>query len=203
MVEVAIGAGVLVQAAMWRLIAVRRVAFWLATSLSFAVLGVAAILLRPPGSPGVRSLALGIGSGLVLYAATRVVVRLLVPVAPFAASVKDVYRRSEEIPRPAVWLLTLAIAVPGEELFWRGLVLPELQDATSVVLGAVLAWLAYVSINAVSRNLSILVAAGVCGAWWTFLGSLDGVASPLASHLIWTSLMLAWPPAVDRAKVTA
>ena len=203
MIGVVIGAGILVQAAMWRLIRTRRVPFWPATSVAFAVLGVAAILLRPHGSPGARSLALGIGSGVALYVATRVVVRLLVPVAPFATSVAEVYRRSEEIPRSAVWLLTLAIAVPGEELFWRGLVLPELQDATSVVLGAVLAWLGYVAINAISRDLAILVAAGVCGAWWTILGSLEGVAASLASHLIWTGLMLAWPPAVDRAKVTA
>jgi membrane protease YdiL (CAAX protease family) len=102
-----------------------------------------------------------------------------------------------------VWLLTLAVAVPGEELFWRGLVAPELQDATSVLLGALLAWLGYVAINAISRNLAILVAAGVCGAVWTILGSLEGVAAPLTSHLIWTALMLSWPPAVDRAKVTA
>ena len=203
MVEVVIGAGVLVQAAMWRLIDARRVAFWPATSVAFAILGVAATLLRPPGTPGARSLALGIGSGIVLYAATRIVVRLLAPVAPFAASVTEIYRRSGEIPRPAVWLLTLALAVPGEELFWRGLVLPELQDATSVLLGAVLAWLGYVAVNAISRSLPIVLAAGVGGAWWTFLGSLEGVDSPLASHLIWTGLMLAWPPAVDRAKVKA
>jgi membrane protease YdiL (CAAX protease family) len=199
----AIGAGVLVLAATWWLIGMRRVAFWPATSVAFAILGVAAILLRPPGAPGARSLALGIGSGLALYAATRLVVPFLLPVAPFAPSATEVYRRSEEIPVPAVWLLTLAIAVPGEELFWRGFALPELQDATSVVLGAFLAWFGYVAVNAFSRNLSIVIAAGVCGAWWTFLGSLEGVASPLASHLIWTGLMLAWPPAVDRAKVTA
>jgi membrane protease YdiL (CAAX protease family) len=202
MVEVVIGAGVLAQAAVWRLIAAGRVAFWPATSAAFAILGVAAIFLRPPGSLDAGSLALGIGSGIVLYAATRVVVRFLVPVASFGTSVTEVYRRSEEIPRSTVWLLTLAIAVPGEELFWRGLVLAELQDATSVLLGAFLAWLGYVAINAISRNLAILVAGAVCGALWTILGSLEGVAAPLASHLIWTGLMLAWPPAVDRAKVT-
>ena len=70
----------------------------------------------------------------------------------------DVYGGSQEIPGAAVWVLTLAIAVPGEELFWRGLVLPELQDATSVVLGAVLAWLGYVAANAILRNLSMLAA---------------------------------------------
>lgn len=203
MVEILIGAGVLGQAVVWRLIAARRLLFWFGTSAAFAILGVAATLLRPPGFPEARAIALGIGSGILLYAATRVVVRLLAPVRAFAASVPEVYRRSEEIPMAAVWLLTLAVAVPGEELFWRGLVAPELQDATSVVLGAFLAWFGYVAINAISRNVAILVAAGVCGGLWTILGSLEGVAAPLASHLIWTGLMLAWPPAVDRAKVKA
>jgi hypothetical protein len=41
----------------------------------------------------------------------------------------------------------------------------------------------------------------VCGAVWTILGSVGAFIAPLASHLVWTSLMLAWPPSGDRAKV--
>jgi hypothetical protein len=69
------------------------------------------------------------------------------------------------------------------------------------VLGACLAWLGYVAVNAVSRNLAIVAAAAVGGAVWTILGSGLDVAAPIASHLAWTSLMLAWPPPGDRAKV--
>jgi membrane protease YdiL (CAAX protease family) len=202
MVAAVVEAGVLAQAAMWWLIAARRLPFWPVTSVTFAILGIAAVLVRAPGSTDLLSLVVGAGSGFVLYGATRVVVGLLVRISPFASSVTEVYRRSEEIPGAAVWVLTLAIAIPGEELFWRGVVLPELQDATSVVVGAGVAWLGYVAVNAVSRNLAILAAAVVGGALWTVLGSVDGVGAPIVSHLVWTSLMLAWPPAADRAKVT-
>jgi membrane protease YdiL (CAAX protease family) len=201
MVAAVLAAGVLVQAAMWRLIATRRLPFWPATSVTFAILGIAAVLVRPPGSTDLQSLVVGAGSGVVLYGATRVVVALLVRIPPFASSATEVYGRSGEIPGVAVWVLTLAIAIPGEELLWRGSVLSELQDATSVVVGAGIAWLGYVAVNAVSRNLAILAAAAVGGALWTLLGSVHDVGAPIASHLAWTSLMLAWPPTVDRAKV--
>jgi membrane protease YdiL (CAAX protease family) len=203
MVGAVVAAGVLAQAAMWWLIAARRARFWPATSVTFAFLGIAAVLARVPGPTDGPSLVVGAGSGVVLYGATFVVVGHLARIPPFASSMTDVYGRSEEIPSAAVWVLTVAIAVPGEELFWRGVVLPELQDATSVVVGAGLAWLGYVAVNAISRNLSILAAAVVGGALWTLLGSVDDVGSPIASHLVWTGLMLAWPPAADRAKVAA
>jgi membrane protease YdiL (CAAX protease family) len=196
-------AGALLQAATWRLIAVRRIGFWQATSVTFAIVGAAAVWVRPPGSLDAMALVIGTGSGVVLYLATRVVVGLLGSVKPFASSVTEVYGRSAEIPTGAVWVLTLIVAVPGEELFWRGLVVPELQDATSLVIGAFLAWLGYVTVNALSRNLAILVAAVVGGAWWTVLGSFEHVAAPIASHLTWTGLMLAWPPRAGRAKVSA
>ena len=202
MTTAVIAAGVLVQAAVWWSVATRRVSFWPATSVTFAILGIAAVLVRAPGSTDLTSLLVGAGSGAALYGATRVVVAsLLERIPPFAASVSDVYGRSQEVPGAAVWVLTLAIAIPGEELFWRGLVLPELQDLTSVAVGAGLAWLGYVAANAVFRNLSILAAAVVGGALWTVLGSVRDVGAAVTSHLVWTSLMLLWPPRAARGKV--
>jgi membrane protease YdiL (CAAX protease family) len=196
-----IGAGILLQVAAWGLIAAGRVPFWPATTIAFVILGAAAVLVRDPGSFEAAPIAVGLGSGVVLYLATRVAVGVLARSARFASSLDEVYGRSQELPTSLVWVLTVAVAVPGEELFWRGLVLPELQDATSVVLGACLVWLGYVAVNAVSRNLAIVAAAIVGGAVWTILGSRLDVAAPVASHLAWTGLMLAWPPSGDRAKV--
>ena len=202
MVAAVVAAGVLAQAAMWWLISARRVPFWPATSATFAILGIAAVLVGVPGSIDVSSLLVGAGSGAALYGATRVVVASLLERIPsFASSVSDVYGRSLEVPGTAVWVLTLAIAIPGEELFWRGLVLSELQEITSVAVGAGLAWFGYVVANAVLRNLSILAAAVVGGALWTVLGSVRDVGAAVASHLVWTSLMLLWPPRAGRGKV--
>lgn len=202
MAAAVVAVGVLAQAAMWWLISARRVPFWLTTSATFAILGIAAVLVRAPGSTHVSSLLIGAGSGAALYGATRVVVASLLERIPsFSTSVSDVYGRSQEVPGTAVWVLTLAIAIPGEELFWRGLVLSEAQEITSVAVGAGLAWLGYVVANAVLRNLSILAAAVVGGAVWTVLGSVRDVGAAVASHLVWTSLMLLWPPRAARGKV--
>lgn len=202
MAAAVVAVGVLAQAAMWWLISARRVPFWPATSATFAILGIAAVLVRAPGSTGLSSLLIGAGSGAALYGATRVVVASLLERIPsFSTSVSDVYGRSQEVPGTAVWVLTLAIAIPGEEFFWRGLVLSEVQEITSVAVGAGLTWFGYVVANAVLRNLSILAAAVVGGAVWTVLGSVRDVGAAVASHLVWTSLMLLWPPRAARGKV--
>ncbi|MGH2680103.1 MAG: CPBP family glutamic-type intramembrane protease [Actinomycetota bacterium] len=205
MSTIVLAGGVLAQAVAWWLVARRRLPFWPATSVTFAILGVAAAFVLPDGCCPFRisALAVGIASGLALFIATRGAVRPLRRIAPFAASVAGAYRRAEETPSVAVWVLTLAIAVPGEEIFWRAFVLPELQDATSVVVGAVLAWVGYVAVNALGGELALLIAAVVCGAAWTILGAYDPLVAPLSSHLLWTALMLAWPPKPRRAKVTA
>jgi hypothetical protein len=202
MTAAVIAAGVLVQAAVWWSVATLRMPFWPATSVTFAILGIAAVVVRDPGSTDLSSLLIGASSGAALFGATRVVVASLLERIPsFAASVSDVYERSDEVSGTAVWVLTLAIAIPGEELFWRGLVLPELQDITSMAVGAGLAWLGYAAANAILRNLSILAAAVVGGALWTVLGSVRDVGAAVASHLVWTSLMLLWPPRTARGKV--
>lgn len=197
--------GAFAQAVAWWLVARRRLPFWPTTSITFAVLGVAAALVLPDGCCPFESsvLAVGVASGLALYVATRAAVAALARSARFAASVTGAYRRAEHVPSIAVWALTLAVAVPGEELFWRALVLPELQDATSILGGAVLAWLGYIAVNALGGEIAFLVAAVVCGAAWTALGVYDPLVAPLSSHLLWTGLMLAWPPGPHRAKVTA
>ena len=49
----------------------------------------------------------------------------------------------------------------------------------------------------------MLAGALVGGALWTGLAAwTGGVAAPIASHLVWTGLMIAWPPLAARAKVT-
>ena len=114
MTAAVIAAGVLVQAAVWWSIATRRTRFWPAASATFAILGIAAVLVRAPGSTDLTSILVGAGSGAALYGATRVVVAsLLERIPPFASSVSDVYGRSQEVPGTAVWVLTLAIAIPG------------------------------------------------------------------------------------------
>src|SRR5688572_25974288 len=117
-----------------------RLPFWPTTAMTFAVLGVASLLTGDPSCCRETDVALaagvGIASASALYGATRLVVGLATRYPRLDRAVTDVYRRTQETSFLIALALTLAIAVPGEELFWRGLVLPEVQEATSPATGA-------------------------------------------------------------------
>lgn len=198
--------GVVVQVVVWRLVARDRLPFWPAVTTTFAGLGIGSLLAGDPGccretTPATAS-AVGVSSGLLLFGATRVVVDLATRRHVISRSVAAVYRREDEMGTVALSVLTLAVVVPGEELFWRGVVLPELSASTSVALGAVLAWAAWVAVDATWGSIPLLAGAVVGGALWTGLATWSGgVAAPVASHLVWTALMLVWPPRAARDKV--
>jgi membrane protease YdiL (CAAX protease family) len=198
--------GVLVQVVVWRLVVRGRLPFWPATATTFALIGIAAILAGDPSWCRRQELTVasgvGVASGLVFYAATRVVVDLATRQPVLRRSVDDLYGRSQEIRFLTVLALTLVIAVPGEELFWRGFLLPELRDATGSVTGAILTWAAAVGVSVAWASPPLLAGAVVGGALWTVLATWSGgVLAPIASHLVWTALMLVWPPPAARDMV--
>lgn len=200
-------AGVAIQAIAWRLVALGRAPFWPVVAGTWAVVGAATLAFGRPGccDPGlVATLVVGIVSGLLLYGATRIVVTFATRWPVLARAVEGTYGRSVEVPTALVWILTLALVVSGEELFWRGVVTPALGDAAAPPFGAFLAWLAYVGVAAAWSSLPFLAAAFVGGALWTALAAWSGgVVSPLASHIVWTACMLAWRPPTGRAKVAS
>ncbi len=206
MPEAVVATGIGAQAIVWLLVARGRLPFWPATAIAFAALGIASLLTGEPAwcadTSGGAAVTVGIVSGLALYGATRPVVGLAARQEAIRRSVRAVYRRSEEAPFWIALLVSLLVAVPGEELFWRGLAVPVLQEAMSPVAGGVLAWAAAVAVNAVWASPPLLAGAVVGGALWTALAVWSaGVLAPVASHLVWTGLMLAWPPSAARAKV--
>lgn len=199
--------GALAQALVWRLVARDSLPFWPAVTTTFAALGLVSLVVGDPSccreTTAAAASAIGAASGLLLFGATRVVVDFATRHDVIRRSVSAVYEREGEVSNLAVVVLTLAIVVPGEELFWRGLVLAELSVATSVVVGAVLAWLAWVAVDAAWGSIPLLAGAVVGGALWTASAAwTGGVLAPLASHLVWTGMMIAWPPLAARAKVT-
>ena len=92
--------------------------------------------------------------------------------------------------------LSIALSVPGEELFWRGLFQGHLVSALDGRAGwaSVVAWGAFVLANLASLNLAIAAGAIVGGATWVALAWwTGGVLAPLACHVVWTGLMVAFP----------
>lgn len=192
-------AGFAAQAAAWWFVASRRGDVWRVMTPVLAAIGLAALLVhRPAWTPLVdaeAAVGVGIATGLALYAGTRVFVAVVRPWETFQRHSGAMYAQQEGVPLAAALGLSLVLSVPGEELFWRGLFQPELADAfDSAVLGAMIAWAAYVAANLPSRNLAIVAGAVVGGAVWSGLGWWSGgPLAPLVSHLTWTALMISFP----------
>jgi len=166
-----------------------------------ASLGLAALIAGPPPlSPEVdaaEAIAVGLGLGVALYVATRIFFLLVAGRWELLRRHSiAMYRRQGGLSLSLALVLSVALSVPGEELFWREFVQLELVSALdgAALLAAVLAWAAFVFANAFSRNLAVVSGAVVggavwCGlAWWT-----EGVAASLACHVVWTTLMIALP----------
>jgi membrane protease YdiL (CAAX protease family) len=199
-------AGFAVEVVAWRLVAAGRFSVWTLMTGVFAALAVASVLVRPPVAAGDVTTgvaaAAGVATGLALYVATRIFVAIAAGWEPFRAQVLDRYDHAREIPLLAALALGVLIAVPGEELFWRGLVQPRLQESMPVLSGPALAWLGYIAANAASGSLPFIAAAIVGGAVWAALALwTDGVLASIACHMVWTALMVARPPVAGRHPV--
>ena len=198
--------GLALEGVAWWFVAFRGRSVWLVMTPVLATLGVAAIAVGPPAwSPRVGAagaLAGGAAAGVALYAATRAFVVVVRGWDAFRRQSAGMYLRQGALSTPAVLALSVVLLVPGEELFWRGLYQPHLASALDgrLVLAAALTWGSFVLANLPSANLAIIAGAVVGGAVWSTLGWwCGGALAPLASHAVWTALMLSLP-VVPRAE---
>jgi membrane protease YdiL (CAAX protease family) len=201
-------AGALAEAAAWWAIASRGADLWRLMPPVLVAIAVAAAVVRPPVlasrvDPG-AAWVVGAAAGIGLYVATRAFVAVATRSTRFRAATRAIYGRAEPV---AIWValaLSLVVTAPAEEVFWRGLVQGGLDDAAGPAVAAGVAWLGYVAVNLASRSAPIVLAAAVGGAVWAGLGWWSGgVAASLASHILWTGLMLGLPPKPGREVLRA
>ena len=195
--------GALAEAAGWRLVALGRARIWRLMPAVLVAMGIGAALGRHPSAAarvdGGSALIVGVASGLALYVATRVFVAVAGRWEPFRRGVVEKYREAAEVSLVESLALSLLIMVPAEELFWRGLFQARLDQSLAAVTAGAWTWLAYVGANVPSASLPIVAGAVVGGALWTGLAVWSGgVLASLASHMLWTGLMLALPPGAGR-----
>ena len=200
-------AGVIVEGAGWWAVSSGRAYIWRVMPLILAVMGLTAVLARRPVWAGhvgsFPALAGGIATGLGLYAATRAFVLVAARWAPFRLQVVDQYRKVVAVPFAEAALLSLAVMVPAEELFWRGLFQGRLAVTFSASAAAGITWIAYTAANAPSRSMPLLAGALVGGGLWAALAWWSGgMLASLGSHILWTGLMLAAPPGAARVART-
>jgi membrane protease YdiL (CAAX protease family) len=194
-----VAAGLVAQMLAWRSVSRGKREVLSVVPFVLAAMGLVAIVLYPDTTAKVsagKAALVGAVSGVVFWGATRLFVIVADRWAFFRKAVAAAYGQASDTPLARELLLSLLLAVPGEELFWRGFTQQSLTLTGIGAAGAALvAWVLYVVGNLPSRSLPIITAAVVAGFLWGVLGWWSaGVVAPLASHILWTGLMLALPP---------
>ena len=94
------------------------------------------------------------------------------------AEIGDIYALRTVAPREEIAVRLAAVIGPAEELFWRG----WLQRR----VGWLPASAAYAGAHVVTRNVTLIGAAGVAGVYW---GALAAIGAPMTalivSHAVW------------------
>lgn len=199
MIYLLMALGGLAQIWAWRLVAVRYLTIWSASVPALAACGLAALITdRLSLSPSVSvpiAFVGGLAAGVALFIATRGFLVVATASPTLRRASREIYREQGSLSTPAALLVSLALAVPGEELFWRGVFQGKASQVFGSFGGALLTWGSYIVVNA-SSGMPALVAGAVVGggvwgllAWWT-----HGVLAPLVCHAVWTGLMLVLPP---------
>jgi membrane protease YdiL (CAAX protease family) len=191
--------GLVAEMVAWWVVVARRRSVWPVMTPTFVAMGLAALLVRTPEpSPAVpvgTAAAVGAAAGVALYLATRAFVSVVRGWRAFREQSIQMYGRQAGVPLWAAVLLSAAVMVTGEELFWRGLFQARLSAALDArTAGAALAWIAFLLANLPSANLAIIAGALVGGAVWTVLGWwTQGFLASLVCHAVWTTLMVSAP----------
>jgi len=182
----------------WRFVSRGR-SLWWSMAVVNGTLGLLAVVLgsvtlSPRFHPLIAAMA-GAGVGFLMWAATRGFVWIASGWPPFARHTADLYDQQGGMSLGLAVTIAAVIVAPGEELFWRALFQSELSAEMSRTSAALLTWAAYALANAASGRLPI-IAGGIVGgavwgalAWWT-----EGILASLASHVVWTGMMLVAPP---------
>lgn len=192
--------GLVAEGLAWWVVSVRGRGVWSVMTPVLAALGALTLLVDPPSLAAEVDLgvagAVGLGVGVGLYLATLAFVTVVGRWwKEFERQSEGIYLRRGSLSASVAVLLAVALLIPGEELFWRGLFQGELERSIGEPLAPVLAWGAFVLANAPSANLAIVAGAVVGGVVWVTLAAWSGgILASLVCHACWTALMLWFPP---------
>src|SRR4249919_1130889 len=205
---IAIVVGIAAQMVAWWRISTHGKKVWEILPYVLGAMGIVALLLMPEAqrnTPVGKALLVGAASGIVLFLATRIFVAIAAHWGPFARHVEKAYQEAADEPVRTALILSLLVSVPAEEIFYRGLAQRTIAGTSLGEGGAAVAVLIlYVIANLPSRSLPIVAGAVVGGAVWGALAWWSGgLAAPLASHILWTGLMLVFPPKLARKQAPA
>ena len=169
-----------------------RVNFWAMMTLATGVLASLALVL---GRPGWRRklrfrpiwIVTGIASALLLYGVFWLGHTISTALFDFPASeVARVYALKTGASAAVIGPLLVLWIAPGEELFWRGFLQQKLATRYGRWPGLIAGALMYAAVHLWAFNLTLLVAALICGMFWGWMMlRYESVWPSIISHAVW------------------
>ncbi|MGB8002435.1 MAG: CPBP family intramembrane glutamic endopeptidase [Anaerobacillus sp.] len=164
--------------------------FWPFFTASLLLLGTLSIRYAKWKAPSIRSISYGIGSGVLLYLIFFIGKTLML--ALFPQSITQLEELYQLVAPEQGWhyFSLIFVIIPGEELFWRGLIQDQVVK-TKLRYPIILAAILYMSAHIYAGALLLLVAALLAGTVWGYLyRKTSTITTPLLSHLIFDLLLL-------------
>jgi membrane protease YdiL (CAAX protease family) len=168
----------------------------LLTGIAFFVDGRSLLFqLRQCRTRLISSIAIGVASAGVLYFifyAGKVFLSVFTDTG--AGLVVSVYDMGEGYSSLGIGMILLLIVGPCEELFWRGFIQRKLDDSYGWC-GIAMTILAYAAVHIAAGNPVLILAAVVCGTFWTLLLVVfDDIIINIVSHAVWAAVVFAFLP---------
>jgi membrane protease YdiL (CAAX protease family) len=178
--------------------------FWLQMTLTVLILCVLVWAVYPsefkqifawPPHSILPDIIIGLASAAVLYGifwAGKIISEAWFGFAQ--PNIAAVYDFKGQTPVWLIGLLMGGIIGPGEEILWRGWMQNHLEKHLGL-LGMGISVLAYAGVHAASLNVMLILAAGVCGAFWGALYHFRrSLLTNIISHIAWDLTVFLWLP---------
>jgi membrane protease YdiL (CAAX protease family) len=171
--------------------------FWVKIGLSVVAVSCYSLFWqRPRISFQLRSFLLGLFSAALLYFIFFLGNKLAPTILPGAKTqVGGIYSWGVGENKILIFLLLFFITGPGEEIFWRGFLQDRLMKRWGNFSGFLMTTALYGGVHIFSRNLMLILAAFVAGAFWglLYLWKKDLLAQ-ITSHSFWSAVIFAVAP---------
>jgi membrane protease YdiL (CAAX protease family) len=138
-----------------------------------------------------KSFAKGIVSALGLYGLFWAGNLVITSIIPFAENeISAVYGNTGAASLPVIGVLLFLVIGPGEEIFWRGTVQKRLEERYGNLFGVITGASLYALVHIWALNLTLFLAALLCGLVWGWLYSREEKLAPvIVSHSVWSVLI--------------